>query len=112
MELIIETHLPISINPTRILRLGIDDVGFGFLDLDNLSQTSLEIEIGVEIKCLILQPRNFRWTQFLTNGNLDRKSVAGFGFPDLNNLFQTTIRILIGVEIKSLTLQPRNFQWT
>ena len=79
--------------------LGIDDVGIGFLDLDNLSQTSLKIEIGIAIKCLVLQPRIFLWTRFLTNGSSDQKSVDGFGFPDLNNLFQTSIRIEIGVEI-------------
>ena len=53
IELIIKKHVPISINPTLILRLGVDDAGFGFLDLDNLFQTSIWIGIGVEMKRLI-----------------------------------------------------------
>ena len=107
--MIIETHLPILINPTRMLRLGIHDARFGFLDHDNLFETSIGFEIGVEIKSLALQPSIFRWTQFLTNGSSEQKRDDVFGFPDPDSLFQTSIGFEIGVEIKSLILQSSIF---
>ena len=36
-----------------------NDDEFGFPDLDNLFQTSIRTEIGVEIKSLTLWPSNF-----------------------------------------------------
>ena len=74
-------------------RGAIDDARFGFVDLDNLLQTYLRIQLGVEIKDLPLQLLALGCTYFLTNESSPRKSDYIFEMLDLDNLLETYLRI-------------------
>ena len=67
-------------------RSAIADARFGMLDLDNLLQTYLRIQLGVEIKTLPLQLLTLGCTYFLTNESSPRKSDYIIGLLDLDNL--------------------------